>query len=259
MIGILDSGIGGVSVLQKLLEQYPDLSFIYHADSLNAPYGEQTRYFLVNRVNEIINYIHKNYDINTFILACNTSSAVVFHRLEDQWKEKGITVYDIISAGVSEILSTVAHNTSIGLLATSVTVASGEYSRQLFKKGYPVHSVACPRFVPLIEKGIFDGKEIEDGAKEYLSQLFAANPNLEHVILGCTHYPFILQSLQKVSTLLGKNVTFHDPADTMCFKELENHLGGKQHFLTSGSTEKFNEQIQTLLHKKISSQHTVIE
>lgn len=260
MIGIIDSGIGGLSVVRTLLQTHPNLSFVYHADSLYAPYGDKDPTFLNDRVNKIVLFLKKNYDINTLILACNTSSAVVFPHKKDDWMSLGIISVDIISAGIEVIKQGSKDQKDIGILATKATVQSGVYQQRLKDQGYASFAVPCPLLVPLIESGTLEGNDISNACSQYLHELFSLSPNIETIILGCTHYPFILPTLQEVSQKIHKNVTCVDPSQGVLSNMKDISLPqGKQIFLTSGNTETFNTLATSLLSKEILSSHTLIE
>ncbi len=260
MIGIIDSGLGGLSVVRTLLQTYPHLSFVYHADSLYAPYGDKDCTFLNDRVNKVVHFLKKNYDINTLILACNTSSAVVFPHKKQDWINIGVTPIDIISAGVEAIKMESPDQKDIGILATKATVESGAYQQKLADQGYTSFAVPCPLFVPLIESGTLEGEKITQACTQYLQELFSLSPNIKTIILGCTHYPFILSSLQKVSKTLQKDVAFIDPSKAILSSMKDIVLPqGKQVFLTSGNTQTFNTLATSLLSQEVISSHTLIE
>lgn len=260
MIGIIDSGIGGLSVVRTLLQTHPNLSFVYHADSLYAPYGDKDFTFLNDRVNKVVLFLKKNYDINTLILACNTSSAVVFPQKKDHWKDLGITSIDIISAGIEAIKKRSKGQKNIGILATTATVKSGMYQQKLKDQGYTSFAVSCPLLVPLIESGTLEGNEITQTSTTYVQELFSLEPDIKTIILGCTHYPFILPTLQKVADVLHKNVEFVDPSQALLQNMKDTTISqGKQTFLTSGNTQTFNTLASSLLSKEVVSSHTLIE
>lgn len=257
MVGIIDSGIGGLSVLKTLLAAHPKISFVYHADSMFAPYGDKTPEFLRERVNNVVHYHKKNYNTRIIILACNTSSAVVFPFLRDTWNREGIYVVDIITAGIRAVQKRVAKESPVGVLATTATVTSQVYQRTLKQEGYRPFCIACPLLVPLVERGVFSGKEAEAAVRTYLAGLFDQSKDIRTVILGCTHYPFLNEAIIGTAKQMGHDITLVDPADEVIAPDSLD-VDGAQVFLTSGETEPFSALASSLLGRNVRAGHTVI-
>lgn len=200
-IGVYDSGLGGLSVIKQLQLQLPHESFIYIADSARVPYGgrggEEIRSFSL----EIIDYLARQ-QVKAILCACNSSSVVILPELR---RYRGIPVLGLAQAG-----ALVARGQRrVALLATEATISSGLY-RQLITRYFPeieLLELACPEFVPLVESGNWQGALVEAALRQRLKPVLDWQP--EAVILGCSHYPFLAGSLQKI---LGLQVRLLDPA-----------------------------------------------
>lgn len=255
MIGIIDSGVGGLSVLREIEKRFPLLSYVYHADSALAPYGEKTPAFLRERVQKVIQYLKKNYDINTLVIACNTSSTVVLPHLIPFLEEQHIKWVNMISASERAVNTVIQPPAPIGMFATTATIQSHVYQRRFEQLGYAVRAVTCPLLVPLVEQGKINGDEVVNAVTQYVHELREKHAKLKYVLLGCTHYPFLLEVFRAVAP----DITFIDPAKacaalmTSTENSLNEHL-----FLTSGNPERFEQQALQLLGKQILAEHTDI-
>ncbi len=236
-IGIYDSGVGGLSVLRELVRILPHHEILYYADTAHMPYGERSRQEIVTFSKRIIDFLMRK-GAGLIVVACNTSSAIALPCLSS---EVALPLVGMIKPAV-----TVAGcYGSLGLLATQATVASGAYAAAV-KKTRPemkIHSVACPKLVPLVEKGIFHGPEARSALVEYTAPLLALS--VESIILGCTHYPFLKGELQRIVS--GKAAIL-DPACEVARQAAAQarKLGlaageGRVQYYTSGSASGFRE------------------
>ncbi len=190
-IGVMDSGVGGLTVLKQLLDICPNEKYLYFGDTKNLPYGEKNKTELVKIVKEIYNFFQQQ-GVKAVVMACNTSSATAYDELKDDYD---FDIYPLIQV-VSKCLSADKNLKRIGIMATQATVNSKKYTTEL-KKGNPKIEVieqACPLWVPIVEKKIknYNEKQI---IMQYLDKVLEFNP--QKIILGCTHYPYLLETLSK--------------------------------------------------------------
>ncbi len=215
-IGIFDSGLGGLSVVRELLAGYPSASVLYFGDIAHVPYGgkplDDVRDFALG----IVDYLLQE-GAGAILMACNMSSAVALDAARANYPY--VPIAGVIEAGARAALSNNADK--IAVLATEGTVAMGAYEKALHKIApqIQVTQTACPDFVPLIERGELSGPNIQAAARRYLTP--GLDSGARTIILGCTHYPFLLPALQK---LVPDDVKFIDPAGE-AVKEILTRIG----------------------------------
>jgi glutamate racemase len=192
-IGVFDSGVGGLTVLAEIRDRLPYEHTVYFGDTARVPYGVRDPAEVREFAFEIIRYL-TDLDVKLIVVACNTASAVA---LELAQAEFDAPIVGVIEPGArAAAVDTI--NRRVGVLATQVTVESGAYQRAVrgHDAGIVVHEQACPEFVPLIEKGVVDGPELEKVARGYLDPLMSRR--VDAVILGCTHYPLISATINRI-------------------------------------------------------------
>jgi glutamate racemase len=208
-IGVFDSGVGGLTVLRALSERLPNESFLYLGDTARLPYGTKSgdsvlRYsiqaaeFLVGR------------GIKYLVIACNTASSVAVAELRARFAP--MPVIGVIEPGASAGCNATQSGT-IAVIATEGTVRGGAYQRCIaqLNPNARVIAQACSLFVSLAEEGWTDGPLVEGIAHRYLDELFRAEPSIDTLLLGCTHFPVLIDTLRKV---VGPQVTIVDSAAT---------------------------------------------
>lgn len=214
-IGVFDSGIGGLTVLHKIIETLPNENTVYLGDTARAPYGTKS-------VETVRRYSFENAgfllekDVKLVIVACNTSTAIALMRLRDGLS---IPVVGVIDPGVRGAIKS-TRNKKIGVIGTEATIQSGAYTRAL-KESDPlieVYSRACPLFVPLVEEGWTDNEVAEMTVKAYLGSL--KQSGIDTLILGCTHYPLLKKAIRN---FLGNGVRLVDSAEETA-REVESVL-----------------------------------
>lgn len=204
-IGLYDSGVGGLTVLAAIARRLPDERFVYIADQAHVPYGGRPLSEIRRFAGSLARYLFDR-DCKMAVMACNVSSATALDDVE------GVVgpdhVLGVIHPG-SRAAAQATKTGAIGVLATAGTVASGAYPRAVaaLDGALAVHQVACPRFVPLVEAEETESADAEDAARAYLGPLIEAG--VDTVVLGCTHYPFLLPALRRVAP----HLTFVDPAE----------------------------------------------
>jgi glutamate racemase len=259
-ICIFDSGIGGLTVLKELQRALPHEHFIYFADTANLPYGEKTPEQIIDYARRTLRWMQDELGAKLVIAACHTSSATALDIVSKDFSIPVIgTIYPMV-----ETLMQDHQDARIGIIATPTSVNSRTHENVLVRSGFKgyIHSISCPRFVPLIESGHILGTELLDVCYEYLSAF--KEYNLNALVYGCTHYPWIADTIQQI---LPKTVSFIDPAASIAakaFQELYKYKilnalthKGSTDFYCSASPETFSSQISLLM--SISKPHVTVK
>ena len=205
-LGLFDSGIGGFTVLKKVIELCPNNSIIYLADTARLPYGVKTNNEIV-KIAEEISFWFSYQNIDAFLVACNTTNAIALDVIK---KKLDVPVFDLIGSTASTI-----KESRVGVLATPSTVKTKAYTNAILEfhpKTFVIEQ-PCPEFVPMIEMGNINSDEITDAAFRYLQPLL--KEKIYSLILGCSHYPLITPLLTK---MLPSSVKLIDPAEALSLK-----------------------------------------
>ena len=205
-LGLFDSGVGGFTVLKKVVELFPNTSFIYLADTARLPYGVKTSNEIIQIAEEISSWFNKQ-SIDVILVACNTTNAIALDVIKNKLD---VPVFDLIESASSTI-----KESRVGVLATPSTVKTKAYTNAIleFNPNTFVIEQPCPEFVPMIEMDNINSDDITDVATGYLQPLL--KQKIHSLILGCSHYPLITPSLRKV---LPSSVKLIDPAEALSFK-----------------------------------------
>ena len=202
-IGVFDSGVGGLTVLGALRRQLPNEDLLYIGDTARVPYGSKpaamVREFAYELADELIGRGAK-----ALVIACNSASSV---SLPDLAERAPVPVWGVIDAGLAAATANHRRGT-IGIIGTQRTIEAGSYQDALAQAGYATWARACPLFVPIVEEGIAETEIAELVANHYLHD---RPSDLGSLILGCTHYPALKRTLQRVC---GPSVTLIDTAET---------------------------------------------
>lgn len=215
-LGILDSGVGGLTVTREIFEIMPAEDIIYYGDTLHLPYGSKDLAEIRVYVTRIIKYLVEVKKVKAVIIACNTATAAALNQLK---KKFDIPIFGVIDSAAAKAAASTKNN-QIGVIGTEATLASGEYQKAIktFNQESSIFTEACPNFVKLVEEGKFNGSEVLKTVNFYLSSLAAAE--IDSLILGCTHFPYLTPILTEV---MGKKVKLINPAQEMAF-EVKKHL-----------------------------------
>ncbi|MBL4694805.1 glutamate racemase [Candidatus Gracilibacteria bacterium] len=195
MIAIFDSGYGGLTVLKPILELLPQYDYLYLGDNARAPYGSHSAETIYDFSEQAVRYL-QNRGATLIIFACNTASASALRKIQQNYeKVLGVLV------PVAEAAANAGNN--IGLVGTKATIDSKAYEEKIHELNpkVKIHSQACPQLAPLIEKGKHHNSEALDILQKYLEPLKSAN--LDALILGCTHYPLMINHFKQI---MGKEV-----------------------------------------------------
>lgn len=265
-IGIFDSGYGGLTILDSIRRYLPDYDFLYLGDNARAPYGQRSFEIVFEFTRQAVEALFRR-GCPLVILACNTASAKALRSIQQKILPAlapDRRVLGVIRPTVEQIgnLSKTGH---IGVLATQGTVASKSYSieiEKLYQGRMTVTELAAPLWVPLIENGEASGPGADWFVEKYLTALMTADPQIDTLLLGCTHYPILLPKIRKflpkeiniisqgdiVAESLKDYLRRHPEIDSRCTK------GGTTEFLTTELPEKFDSLAGQFLSMPVGSQ-----
>jgi glutamate racemase len=261
MIGVFDSGVGGLTVLKEFLKRLPQYNYIYLGDNARAPYGEKSQEAIFNYTKEAVDFLFKK-KCGLIILACNTASSQALRRLQREYLPKNYPGRRILGV-VRPLAEKMAGNDNIkriGVIGTRATIGSKVYEKELRKNnpGLRVFGQSAPLLVPLIEEGFLKKSE-EEILKGYLQPL--KEKRVQGLIIACTHYPFLYKEIIKI---MGKKCRVDNPGEIVALslkKYLSRHpeLGIKEspvpqcRFFTTGDTSRFKILGEKFLKRKIGN------
>ena len=199
-IGVFDSGVGGISVLKELTALMPNEDYIYLGDSANAPYGTKTLEQVVKLVQEDAAYLYEK-GIKALVVACNTATSAAIQTLREIYQD--IPVIGIEPALKPAVLS--KEHPTVVVMATPMTIKEKKFHKlmQRFETEADIIPLPCPGLMEFVERGELEGEALE----QYLQKLFLPYEKVDAVVLGCTHYPFVKKTIQKV---LGEHAKLFD-------------------------------------------------
>jgi glutamate racemase len=243
-IGIFDSGFGGLHVLRHIATALPHYDYVYLGDTARAPYGERSQETIYKFTKQAVDFLFRN-ECGIVIIACNTASTEALRKIQDQYGSKKQVLGVLIPAVEEAVRKT--KNRTIGIMATSRTVASGKFIREVAKldPSAKVFQQACPLLVPLIEAGEHNSPETETALRRYLAPLL--RKKIDTLILGCTHYGILEKKIRKI---VGPNIKIVSEAKVVpgkLKKYLDKHNGleatlgtrSSAHFYSTDRTGNF--------------------
>ena len=215
-IAFFDSGVGGLTVFEKLKKLLPNENYLYFGDTKNMPYGEKTKEQQNEYSDKIFKYLESK-GVKAVVMACNTTSATAYSSLKDNYNFK---IYPIIQS-VAKIIADMGLK-RVGVLATIATINSHAYSRELAKYNpdMEVLELACPQWVRIVEEKRENDPGCEKLITSKLAEMLWYSP--EKIILGCTHYPY----LKGILTKYAPEDKFIDPAEYFA-KAIKEDLAAK--------------------------------
>ena len=269
-IGVFDSGYGGLTILDKIREVLPEYDYIYLGDNARAPYGTRSFEVVYEFTRQAVN---KLFDMgcHLVILACNTASAKALRSIQMNdlpGIDPARRVLGVIRPTV-ECVGEISKNQHIGVLATAGTIKSESYPLEIHKL-FPeiqVSGTACPMWVSLVENNESQDEGADYFIRKYINQLLSKDPQIDTVILGCTHFPILLPKIRQyipehisviaqgeyVAESLKDYLKRHPEMDAKCTKN------GTCQFYTTEAEEKFSESASTFLKQQISVKHITLE
>lgn len=269
-IGVFDSGYGGLTILDKIREVLPEYDYIYLGDNARAPYGTRSFEVVYEFTRQAVN---KLFDMgcHLVILACNTASAKALRSIQMNdlpQIDPARRVLGVIRPTV-ECVGEISKNQHIGVLATAGTIKSESYPLEIHKL-FPeiqVSGTSCPMWVSLVENNESQDEGADYFIRKYIDQLLSKDPQIDTVILGCTHFPILLPKIRQyipdhisviaqgeyVAESLKDYLKRHPEMDAKCTKN------GNCQFYTTEAEEKFSESASTFLKQQISVKHITLE
>lgn len=269
-IGVFDSGYGGITILRAICDKLPQYNYLYLGDNARAPYGPRSFDVVYRFTLQAVKYMFAQ-GCKLIILACNTASAKALRSIQTLYLPENAPdrrVLGVIRPTV-EILPEITRNGHVGLLATAGTVASHSYQLEATKLNPDIrmHEQACPLLVPLIENGEAESPATEWFVNKYLSELMAADADIDTIVLGCTHYPIIKKIIESqipenvnlieqgplVADSLADYLQRHPEIDHLCAKHSERK------FLTTEEPDKFDTMASLFMGNEVRSKKIDLE
>ena len=268
-IGVFDSGFGGLTVLKSLTEELPAYDYIYLGDNARTPYGTRSYETVYQYTLECVKKLF-SLGCNLVILACNTASAKALRSTQQNdlpFIDPSRRVLGVIRPSAEEI-GKLTKSGIVGVLGTNGTIQSQSYVLEI-NKLYPeikVYQEACPMWVPLVENNEYSCNGADYFVKKHLDALYSKNVDLDTVILGCTHYPLLLDKILKftpphikivsqgeiVAASLKDYLQRHTEIETKCSKN------GTRIYYTTESVSHFDKQASVFSGEPVKSQHITI-
>jgi len=265
-IGIFDSGYGGLTILNEIQKLLPEYDYMYLGDNARTPYGTRSFDVVYKYTLECVTKLFEM-GCELVILACNTASAKALRNIQQRdlpHMDPNKRVLGVIRPTV-EIINTITTSKHVGLLATAGTVQSNSYPLEI-KKIDPEISVAseiCSMWVPLIENNEHKSDGADYFVKKNLENLLASDKNIDTILLGCTHYPLLIDKIKKylpegitlvsqgelVAQSLKGYLARHPEMDIKCSK------GGQTKYFTTESVEKFSVSASIFMNGTIEAKH----
>ncbi len=269
-IGVFDSGYGGLTILHQMRNILPHYDYLYLGDNARTPYGTRSFDVVYQFTREAVLKLF-SMGCHLVILACNTASAKALRTIQQNdlpSLDPQRRVLGIIRP-TAECIGQITQSRHVGIVATEGTVKSQSYVLEI-QKLYPditVQSEPCPMWVPLVENNEYDSPGADYFVKKRLGNLLHRDPQIDSIILGCTHYPLLLDKILKytprgvkiipqgeyVANSLKDYLFRHPEMDALCTKQ------GHCHYLTTESTDKFRESAQLFLHEAVDVETIALE
>lgn len=252
-IGVFDSGIGGLTVFRSIAEQLPDYDYLYFGDNSRAPYGDRSFNTIHQYTWECVQWMFEQ-GCPLVILACNTASAKALRTIQQRdmpGKYDDKKVLGVIRP-TAEVIGNYTKTKKIGVLGTKGTVQSGSYAIEI-NKFFPevqVYQQACPLWVPLIENGEYEKPAADAYVKLYLDQIMEQAPDIDTLLLACTHYPLLQDKIKAylpphINVVAQGDIVAHSLVDYLQrHTEIEQQLtrgGTRQFFTTTDDTADFDQ------------------
>ncbi len=268
-IGVFDSGYGGLTILRELRKRLPEYDWLYLGDNARAPYGARSFEIVYEFTRQAVLTLFER-GCRLVILACNTASAKALRTIQQEDLPRiapDRRVLGVIRPTV-EALGEITRTGHIGLLATPGTVRSHSYQLETAKlyPGMSVTEMAAPMWVPLVENGEAGNPGADYFVKKYVDALLHADPDIDTIVLGCTHYPMLLPKIRRytpdnirilaqgdlVAESLADYLQRHPEIESRCGK------GGSVEYLTTENPEKFNEIASYFLQQPVHSRQITL-
>ena len=272
-IGVFDSGYGGLTILEKMRHALPQYDYIYLGDNARTPYGTRSFEVIYEYTWPCVRHLLLHEDAALVVVACNTASARALRNIQQLdllkiWEQDGSDVRRVLGVirPTVERVSAFTRSKHVGVLATPGTVASESYILELEKQdpSLIVTQEACPMWVPLIENAEHTGDGADYFVKKYVDEILCRDPEIDTLILGCTHYPLLRKKIEAVLPAGVHVLAQGDLVASALTDYLERHKAleekldknGTCEFLTTEHPEKFRQSASVFLNDlNISAKH----
>lgn len=269
-IGVFDSGYGGLTILHQMRQILPQYDYLYLGDNARAPYGTRSYEIVYGFTKQAVMKLF-SMGCHLVILACNTASAKALRSIQQNDLPKIDPTRRVLGVirPTAECIGNITNSRHVGIVATVGTIKSESYELEI-NKLYPdikVSGEACPMWAPLVENYEFDSPGADYFVKKRINNLLRKDPEIDSIILGCTHYPLLLNKILKyvpagikivpqgeyVANSLKDYFKRHPEVEGKCTK------GGSCKYMTTESPEKFKESAQVFLHESVNVEHITLE
>ena len=259
-IGVFDSGVGGLTVVSEIIKTLPNEELIFFGDTARVPYGSKSAATITKFSRQIFNFLLSK-DVKAIVIACSTASSNSYDALT---KEFDLPVMEVLSPGVEDA-SHVTRNKIVGVIGTEATIRSGKYEQLLTDKipGVKVYAKPCPLFVPLAEEGWTQNTVTRITAEIYLQELL--DKEIDSLILGCTHYPLLLNCIRDVTGPVRIINAAESTARKLKYFLSANEMQNREHkprghkFFVSDNTEKFRRICSLVMRQEFEAEKIDIE
>ena len=264
-IGIFDSGYGGLTVMKDIVEELPEYDYLYLGDNARSPYGTRSFDTIYHYTLECVKYLFSQ-NCHLIILACNTASAKALRNIQQNDLpniDPERRVLGVIRP-TAEVIGNYSQTGHVGIMGTTGTVNSNSYVIEI-QHQFPelqVFQEACPMWVPLVENQEYDSAGADYFVKQHVEGLLSQSNKIDTLLLACTHYPLLMDKIQQ---FVGDEITVLTQGEIVA-KSLANYLHrhpeiadrcskeGTRRFLTTDSTEDFDDHANIFWGKKVSSE-----
>lgn len=265
-IGVFDSGYGGLTILHGIRQLLPMYDYVYLGDNARAPYGTRSFDVVYQFTRQAVMKLFEM-GCHLVILGCNTASAKALRSIQRNDLTELDTSRRVLGVirPTAEVIGTLTKNNHVGLLATEGTVKSHSYDLEI-RKLWPkikVTGVACPFWVPLVEYNEADSPGADYFVKKRIDELMRRDPDIDSIILGCTHYPLLMPKIVKYVRPGVRIIPQGEYVAGSLQAYLERHTdieakltrGGSCRYFTTESPERFEESARIFLHEKVKVEH----
>jgi glutamate racemase len=265
-IGVFDSGYGGLTVFKSIAALLPQYDYIYLGDNGRAPYGNRSFETVHEYTLECVSWFFKM-GCPLVVLACNTASAKALRTIQQRnlpLMSPGKRVLGVIRP-TAEVIGNYTKTQSIGILGTRGTVSSGSYRIEInkFFPGIRVHQLACPMLVPIVEYGEYKSGGADYFVQKYIDELLSHSPDIDTILLACTHYPLLMDKIKKylpegIAVVSQGALVAESLADYLIrHPEIDSSLtkNGEMSFYTTDDTTDFDNQGSVFFGRPVQSSH----
>ena len=269
-IGVFDSGYGGLTILHGIRQLLPEYDYLYLGDNARAPYGSRSFDVVYQFTRQAVMKLFES-GCQLVILGCNTASAKALRSIQQNDLPKLDPQRRVLGVirPTAEVIGKLTHSRHVGVLATEGTIKSHSYKLEIQKlwNDVTVTGIPCPLWVPIIENNEADTPGADYFVKKRIDLILERDPQIDTLILGCTHYPILMPKIRKhvpenvqivaqgeyVAKSLQDYLRRHPDMEQRCTKH------GTVRFLTTENPEKFKENAQIFIHEEVNVEHVDLE